>query len=389
MTFQLPTYVLTVLEQLNHHGFEAYVVGGCVRDMLLGIPPGDYDICTNATPTQILTCFEGFRTIPTGIQHGTVTVICEEHPLEITTYRLDGEYSDGRHPDGVSFTSSLEEDLARRDFTVNAMAYHPACGLVDLFDGQRDLQNQIIRCVGQPVVRLTEDALRILRGLRFASTLSFSLDDDLVKAMEFKKQTLCLVAKERIFQELTKLLSGKGAEAVLKKHKGILESLFSVARLHEKGLCALPSDSALRYAYWLQEIPSSRKFLKELKAPNVLIDRVEQLILLLKEPLPTTLHQTRLLVCGYGREVVEEGIRVIKANGNDTCRLEEYFSKIQKENLCCSLKELAIGGNDLLQSGFPAGKELGDCLELLLHLVMQGKLENQKADLLEYVRTMK
>ena len=155
MNFKLPTYVQTVLEQLNNNGFEAYVVGGCVRDMLLGHTPFDFDVCTNATPDETMLCFAEFRTVPTGIEHGTVTVMVENKAVEVTTYRIDGEYADSRHPNGVSFTASLEEDLARRDFMVNAMAYHPTKGLVDLYGGREDVKAKIIRCVGDPTLRFS------------------------------------------------------------------------------------------------------------------------------------------------------------------------------------------------------------------------------------------
>ena len=183
---EIPQYVKSVMNKLSEKGFESYIVGGCVRDTLLGEIPKDYDVCTNALPENLMEIFgtdETFSAIPTGIKHGTVTVLSEKNPVEVTTYRCDGEYKDHRRPENVSFGCSLEEDLKRRDFTVNALCYNEKTGLVDLFDGKKDLENKVIRCVGNPAKRFNEDALRILRGLRFASTTGFEIEENTAKAM--------------------------------------------------------------------------------------------------------------------------------------------------------------------------------------------------------------
>ena len=207
----IPQFVRTALDRLNECGYEGYIVGGCVRDSLLGKKPHDYDVCTNCTPDKMLEVFANFRTIETGLKHGTLTVLIEGEPVEITCYRSDGEYIGHRKPAKVTFESSLEEDLKRRDFTVNAMAYSPKEGLIDLYGGQGDLEKGIIKCVGEPEKRFDEDALRILRGLRFSSCLGFEIEEKTSKAILEQRELLKSISAERIASELKKLLCGKGA----------------------------------------------------------------------------------------------------------------------------------------------------------------------------------
>lgn len=215
--FVLPRAVKFVLDRLNSRGFEAYVVGGCVRDHLMCRTPSDYDVTTNALPEQMKAVFSDCRLVETGLKHGTVTVVYDEMNIEVTTYRVDGAYDDGRHPNEVTFTASLEEDLCRRDFTVNAIAYSPRDGFVDPFDGIGDIERQRIACVGDPVKRFSEDALRILRAVRFSSTLSFSVDPRTADALKDMYKSLSLISRERIYQELTKLICGPSAKKVMAK----------------------------------------------------------------------------------------------------------------------------------------------------------------------------
>ena len=218
----MPKDVAWLLRQLNRAGYPAYVVGGCVRDSLLGRTPGDWDICTGALPEQTRTVFAGQRLLLTGLKHGTVAVVLAGKPYEITTFRVDGAYADHRHPDAVCFVPGVEQDLARRDFTVNAMAWHPDSGLVDCFGGQRDLQARVIRCVGDPDARFAEDALRILRAIRFAAQLDFSIDPATEAAAQRLRNTVQTVSEERIFAELDRLLNSPAAGRVLEKYGRIL-----------------------------------------------------------------------------------------------------------------------------------------------------------------------
>lgn len=215
MELQIPTQVEAILKELEGKGYEAYVVGGCVRDSLLGQTPHDWDICTAAMPDEVLNCFPGERTLLTGAAHGTVTLVRQGIPYEITTFRVDGDYSDGRHPDSVSFVRNLRDDLARRDFTVNAMAYSPRSGLVDCFGGQADLRERQVRAVGEPAARFQEDALRILRALRFAAVYGFGIEGKTASAARKLKNNMKNVAVERIFSEFTRLICGVGAQRVL------------------------------------------------------------------------------------------------------------------------------------------------------------------------------
>ena len=240
MSFQLPKSVLIALASLNDAGHEAYLVGGSVRDYLRGVTPHDFDITTSATPEETLEVFSSYRTVKTGIKHGTVTVLIDSMPLEITTYRIDGDYRDRRRPDSVFFTKNLCEDLSRRDFTVNAMAYHPKEGIVDPFSGKEDLESGCIRAVGRAEVRFEEDALRILRALRFSSVLGFPLEKETEEAALQKAKNLSAVSPERIREELAKLLLGVACDAVLKRYSSILSLIVSPGEFRSIFLFALP-----------------------------------------------------------------------------------------------------------------------------------------------------
>lgn len=219
---ELPVGARRILEALHTAGYQAYVVGGCVRDSLLGKAPKDWDLCTSATPRQMQQVFAGWHVVETGLQHGTLTVVVDHVPYEVTTFRVDGAYTDHRHPDEVTFVTDVREDLARRDFTVNAMAYHPVTGVVDAFGGQEDLKRGIIRCVGDAPTRFEEDALRILRALRFSSVYGFAIDGTTAQAAHTLKHTLQGVAAERIQVELTKMLCGQGAGMILRRYADVI-----------------------------------------------------------------------------------------------------------------------------------------------------------------------
>ena len=218
----IPEKALIVFELLEKRGYECFLVGGCVRDMLMGIEPHDIDITTNATPDEVKAVFADFHTLDIGIKHGTVTVINDSEPIEITTYRKESTYSDGRRPDAVTFSRHINDDLSRRDFTSNAIAYSPSVGIVDPFGGMADIENKILRCVGTPTERFTEDSLRILRGLRFASVLGFSIDKATEEAMYSCRELINIVSPERIFTEISKLICGKNAGTIISRYSDIL-----------------------------------------------------------------------------------------------------------------------------------------------------------------------
>ncbi len=218
----IPNEVKTVMNKLSESGFRSYIVGGCVRDSVMGREPNDWDVTTDATPDQIKKVFSDFRTVDTGIKHGTILVVSGKYPVETTTFRIDGEYSDNRHPDCVTFTKNIKDDLARRDFTINAMAYNKEEGLIDPFGGREDIENKIVRCVGDPDKRFTEDALRILRGIRFASVLGFSVEENTSAAIIRNEQLLTSIASERINSELIKLLCGENVFSVLADYRSVI-----------------------------------------------------------------------------------------------------------------------------------------------------------------------
>ena len=289
MEIRIPSPAEEIINKLNEHGYEAYVVGGCVRDMLLGREPGDWDITTSALPGQVKEVFR--RTVDTGIQHGTVTVMMGKEGYEVTTYRIDGEYSDGRHPNSVEFTPDLVEDLKRRDFTINAMAYNSHTGFVDKFGGVEDLEKGIIRCVGDPMDRFTEDALRILRAIRFSAQLGFSIDERTYEAIKVIAPNMVHVSKERIQVELTKLLLSSHPDYIsLVYETGIspfVSEVFHRAYAAESGDWAVPSIPAgipavkhMRWAAFLRDCSASRAagILKDLKLDNDTTFRVRTLV---------------------------------------------------------------------------------------------------------------
>lgn len=436
----LPIDVKNILEKLNMAGFEAYVVGGCVRDSLLGKKPKDWDICTNAKPKQVMKVFKGFNIIPTGLQHGTVTVMVKGEGYEITTYRVDGDYSDGRHPDNVSFTSNLAEDLARRDFTINAMAYSEEEGIVDLYGGVSDLRNGLIKCVGNPLDRFNEDALRIMRAMRFASVLGFQIEDSTKQAMLNLYENLSLIARERINVELSKLLLGKGNVNILREYVDIIsyiipelkemvgfeqhsvwhiydvwEHTLSVIKniknndlntllaglLHDIGkpsTFTLVDGEGHFYGHYSESVKIAEKVLKELKFSNDIIDEVLKLIeyhdlecsasnkfirrmlnKLGKETFDKLLVLKRADILGQSQLQKVERLRVIN-------ELERLLKDFKIEDDCFSLKQLKLNGKDLIQMGFKPGKEMGDILNILLNKVIDEELENEKDTLIRFVK---
>ena len=282
MKTEIPAEAERILQMLNERGYEAYIVGGCVRDMILGRQPEDWDITTNALPAQVKSVFR--RTVDTGIQHGTVTVMMKGHGYEVTTYRIDGEYSDGRHPDRVAFTPSLAEDLKRRDFTINAMAYNRTTGLVDLFAGREDLKRGIIRCVGNPMERFGEDALRILRAIRFSAQLGFSIEEETGQAIRALAPSLAKVSRERVQAELTKLLLSSSPEKIrLVYDMGAAPYVSQAFCRAGSGECpipaAIPAKKHLRWAAFLRTAgpETASKVLKDLKMDNDTTNRVRVL----------------------------------------------------------------------------------------------------------------
>lgn len=389
MRFELPPGALEVLRRLNAAGYQAYAVGGCVRDMARGVPPHDYDICTSALPAQTERCFAGERVVETGIKHGTVTVLMAGEPYEITTFRTDGDYLDGRHPQSVAFTDSLTEDLRRRDFTINAMAYHPDIGLRDPFDGQADIARRVIRCVGDANARFTEDALRILRALRFAAELGFDIAPDTARAMRELSGRLVLISRERIAAELLRALNGINAVPVLQAFDTVLLAAlpdYPAPALPEAlhALAVLPrGDIVLRLAALLAPCGAAgARVLASLKPSRTLSNQVLPLTAAAGENISRA--ELPLWLARLGETQLR---RLLTLQGRDD--LLSCLPALLAQRLPLTLGDLAVNGRDLTAAGLPAGAELGRTLNALHRRVLLGELPNERGALLAAAMTMK
>ncbi len=431
----LPAKTIQIIEKLNRAGYEAYIVGGCVRDSLIGRVPGDWDITTSALPAEVKKLFK--RTVDTGLQHGTVTVMLGADAFEVTTYRTDGAYSDGRHPDTVTFVDSLREDLSRRDFTVNAMAYHPETGLVDLFGGLSDLKAGIIRAVGDPVRRFTEDALRMMRAVRFSAQLGFEIEENTFKAIRPLAERLRMVSKERIQTELSKLLVSdhpeyfeKLAEAgitavimprfdeMLATEQHSVFHLYDVGHHTLKVMQAVPPTLMLRLCALLHDTGKTeakttdangtdhfkghpalsavyaREFLKEYRYDNKTIDQVTKLVEthdIRTVPRPA---DVRRLIGKVGTSLFPDYLRLLLADdaGKSPASTEEFmprytglvrtYEEILAAEDPISLKDLAVKGEDLIAAGMPPGPQMGEVLHRMLEDVLETPSHNTREYLL-------
>lgn len=388
---KIPKEAERIIEQLNQAGFEAYVVGGCVRDTLLGKTPEDWDITTSAKPWQVKAIFG--RTIDTGIQHGTVTIMRGNVGYEVTTYRIDGEYEDGRRPKSVEFTSDLEEDLKRRDFTINAMAYSHASGLIDAFDGMRDLELHRIRCVGQPLDRFTEDALRILRAIRFSAQLSFEIEEETKKGITALAPHLIHVSKERIQMELTKLLLSDNPDCIKTIYEtGIspyISNMFSSVPWEQISISSrLPAARPMRWAGFLRLLPKEEAVtvLKDLKMDHDTISKVKTLVQWWNQPIAPDKGKIRCIMSQMTPELYDDLLLLKQSLGRDDLReVKVLTEQIRKEGDCISLKMLAVTGADLIAIGMKPGKEMGEVLNQLFRLVLEHPEYNTKERLLKEI----
>ena len=393
MISNIPIYITPILERLASAGYEAYLVGGCVRDHAMGRIPNDYDVTTNATPDDMLRIFSDYRVIETGLKHGTLTVISEGEQVEITTYRIDGEYADNRHPTEVSFTDDITLDLSRRDFTVNAMAYSPTLGLCDPFDGMGDLERRIISCVGVPEERFREDGLRILRAVRFAAVLSFDISDATADAVHDLAPLLDGISKERIFTELSKLVCGVGASRIFRDFSDVLSRCVSGVSADTFKKCAglmekLPHDHVARLAFlFYMEDPENAEevtatAMASLKSSTAESRRARALVRECAHPLPETDAEIRRLMS----RMPETDIPVCAslyaaATGADGEGFLERYSRVAETDPCVRIKDLALNGRDVMTLTSRRGEAVGEALVKLLDLVMEGVLENTRESL--------
>ncbi len=427
----LPQDVRHLMDKLEKAGFTVYAVGGCVRDAMLGLIPHDYDLCTNATPEQICAVFPNYQLIRNGEKHGTIGVVLEHNVYEITTYRTEGNYSDNRHPDEVTFVDRIEEDLARRDFTVNAMAFHPKIGYIDPFGGQKDLQKGILRAVGDPETRFQEDALRILRGVRFACRFRLTPERKTLQAMKNLTPLLEHLAKERVYSEVTQILCLMEDHDLLTYQNILLQVIPELAPCvdflqhnpHHKYdvfshtayvLTSVENDPALRWAALLHDIGKPQTFtqdekgighfyghakesagiandvLHRLKAPTELREQVVFLIEHHIDSLSADKNLLRKKLSKYGADNLRKLIALQRADqaGKGTAknnrgfeRMLQALERLEKEEGRLQIRDLAIDGHDLMALGFQPGPALGECQKQLLELVLSGDIPNEKEPL--------
>lgn len=399
MKYTLPSYVTEPIRMLNEAGYEAYLVGGAVRSMVLNRQIHDYDITTSATPSETEQVFHDYRVIETGIKHGTVTVISKGIPLEITTYRTEGTYQDHRHPDHVSFTRSLKEDCARRDFTINALCLNPEEGFRDFFGGIQDCRDHIIRAIGDPDERFHEDALRIIRAVRFASQLGFTIEQKTADAVHAHLSDLAYVAMERINAELIRTLEGPYFKDVLKDWLDLFAFLMPETGLYDSStkeavythIAHSPDDAIIRIALLLQPAADPQLVharLRKLKFTNQFIDRTMDLIRSGNMPLTSRkdilyiLNRIRIPFPAY----VDYRKSIMPSLDKD--EILQQYQKLLNEKACWSIHQLSISGNDLIALGY-RGKEISAALQKCLEEVMEGRLPNNKDVLLEYLRKQK
>ena len=402
MNIVLEPGAAALLDELHRAGFGAYAVGGCVRDSLLGLAPHDWDLCTAACPGQVMELFGEDRCIPTGLQHGTVTVKRDGKLYEITTFRTEGRYSDGRHPDSVAFVPDLREDLARRDFTINAMAYSAEEGLCDPFGGREDLARGVVRAVGEPLRRFGEDALRILRLYRFAARFGFAIDEATEAAAKQLASHLDCVSAERIEEELNKLLAAPQPGAYLEPEvlAFVLPELppeeLTKARRRIDTLPAGTEQVSARWAALLLPLgeAGARKALKRLKCSNARIDGVAALVRECGEKTPDAPDrcdlrlQAKRLLGKYDLHTVQQltalwtALAPEEKGSFDALRAEA--EALTAQGVCCRISQLAVNGRDLMAAGAAPGPGLRRVLEALLEEVITGRLPNEKTELLAF-----
>lgn len=444
MKIEIPEKTEYILRTLSERGFESYAVGGCVRDSLMGKEPFDWDITTSALPEKTTEIFEslGCKVVKTGIKHGTVTVIKDGEPFEITTFRVDGKYSDRRRPDGVLFTPSLSEDLKRRDFTINALVADSEGNVSDFFGGTEDIEKKIIRAIGDPDRRLNEDALRIMRALRFASVLGFQIDPPLRESLIKNRELLRDIAPERINAEFSKLICGERFAGILLEFTDIIEVFipevapcagFDQRNIHHiydvwehsvRAAEAVTPELTLRltmlfhdiekpscffmgednqghfYGHAKKSAEAAERILRRLRYDGRTIKEVTGLIELHdveivpeKKPVLRRLGKMgyenfkKLMAVKYADNAAQSPI--VLPRREIYKKIEDIAGEAQRESSCVSLKSLSVNGRDLIEAGFPEGREIGKILRQLLEGVIDGKYENEKDDLLKAAETFK
>lgn len=396
-TMSVPSPVQFVLDRLEAAGYHAYCVGGCVRDSIMGITPKDYDVTTSAKPDQMEEVFSDCRVVETGLKHGTLTVVLEGMNIEVTTYRIDGTYDDGRHPDSVTFTDKLSDDLCRRDFTINAMAYSPERGLVDLFGGCEDIEERTVRCVGRATERFSEDGLRILRALRFASVLGFTPDGECSDAVKKLKHLLDKISRERIYVELTKLICGGGASRIMAAYPDVISYALGLPEdCVTRGAVIVEEDeksgspiAAMRYAAMLESLTEEegKGVFASLKPSR---DEAKAVGRFLKYRATTDFSEYAILKLmgkttdSFPEELVRFELVSGRVSSETAEKVTDLCRRIIAENRPRRVSDLKINGGDLMKLGL-TGRAIGETLDGLLDLVIRGEIENETVTLIRRV----
>lgn len=376
MEIKIPEYVRKVINTLNENGFEAFVVGGAVRDAMRGEIPDDWDVTTNALAHQTKQCFD--RHFDTGIKHGTITVLSEGKAVEVTTYRIDGQYKDNRRPEKVDFTTDVKEDLKRRDFTINAMAYNERCGLVDLYGGAEDLKNKVIRCVGDADTRFNEDALRIMRAIRFASRLGFKIEKNTFEAIKRNKHLLSNISVERIQSEILKTLETED-DLHLLFESGVAEVILPEVNFLDINL-NVPCDRELKLGALLYKVTDACDIFNRMKFDNCTKNNVLKIIECSRKNIEKTDYAVKKLLNAYGENIVEKTLILLEAYGTDVAQLKEILYRVKTEPYC--IKHLAVTGDDIINLGVK-GREIGRVMDTLLDEVTKNPKLNSKEVLLD------
>ena len=388
MIINIPADVSQIIDSLISHGHEAYIVGGCVRDSVRGVLPKDWDITTSARPDHVVKIFP--RTFETGIKHGTVTVLVGRQGYEVTTYRVDGEYLDNRRPENVTFTTSIENDLSRRDFTMNAIAYNPSRGFVDPFDGMGDIGKKIIRCVGNADSRFGEDALRMLRAIRFAGQLGFTVDDTALEAISARRAGLANISAERIREELIRLLNSSYVEAVsLLETTGLLPYVLAGhvydGDLNEtiRLLASCPRHEAMRLAIFLAgSSETCAKILRGLRFDNKTVREVSLYVCMLPVIIPHDRYEIKKCLKQMSHAHFENLLTlqsiIYPDRAEDLAAIRLESQDIQAKGECYTLRDLSVNGDDLAAAGIPRGKAIGEKLNELLDAVMRDPGLNER-----------
>lgn len=389
---------VTVLERLEDSGHKAYLVGGCLRDMMMGRQPHDFDIATSAEPETVMSIFSDFEVIPTGIKHGTVTVMIDGEPIEITTFRKDSDYSDGRRPDSTTFTDKIEDDLSRRDFTINAMAFGLDREIVDPFGGKSDIKSRVIRTVGSAEDRFSEDGLRILRAIRFASVLGFTIERETKEAIHKLSRMLDKVSFERVFSEMSKIILSEKPSIQLREFKDVFSrvaSEFSEIKDFEHTLETLDRvepELALRFTALLHTLgeEQAESVLRKLKSDGVTIQKVTKLVRFFDTDIDGSKVAIKKLMSEMGESDFFSLIKLKIADEPEKAveleKAKQIAERVIADKECFKLKDMAVKGDDLIKLGIAMGPEIGKTLNMLLDKVISEEVANDKDSLMQIIK---